>query len=736
MDMQKVQGLDHAGAAERSLLDTFGLLSVSSPIGLVITDPGGLIISFNKTVQDMLGIRIEDYRSANVCDLYANPDDRDRLLDMLARSGAVRNFEVELRHTNGTLRTVLANIDSVELEGRRVLLTSLYDVTQYVEQQKNRIKADENFRTLFSDAPVGITVTDVKGNLVVSNNAIHELLGYGADELKDISVRDFYRIADDRKQLLELTRRLGSVRDFETVFRHKNGAPVAVLLNTDIIEFNGQPNMLLTSIRDISYLKRAEDDLIKERDFSNAILNTAATLTVVLDHNGVITRFNRACELASGHLASDVIGTNLADNTFFEPNLTAENIKKLLSDDFPGGYETIIPTKNGSKKYVTWTFAAILNREGHAEYIIATGIDITQRKKTEDELRIANEKLASRVKTLREHTEEMNQLNEMGEQLQSCQTADEACAISVQYIRRICPGSSGALYLIKDSRNIAEAAGAWGEPYTQPVFDPMTCWAIRRGRQHLVDALHPGLLCGHITGPKDGQYLCVPLMVNGEVTGILHLNHVGMPESGQTDEAETQYTSHKTQLIAIIAEHIALALANLKLKETLRQQSIRDALTGLYNRRYMEETLERELSRAEREHLPVGVMMFDIDHFKNFNDLEGHDAGDALLRELGTLLNRSIRGSDIVCRYGGEEFLVVLPGATKENAVLRAEELRLCIKDMLVYHRDKPLAKCTVSIGVAAYPEDETSIERLLKAADNALYRAKNEGRDRVAAAE
>ena len=224
-------------------------------------------------------------------------------------------------------------------------------------------------------------------------------------------------------------------------------------------------------------------------------------------------------------------------------------------------------------------------------------------------------------------------------------------------------------------------------------------------------------------------------MVNGEAIGILHMNHTGVA-TGQIASVSTQYGEHKAQLITMIAEHIALALSNLKLKETLRQQSIRDALTGLYNRRYMEETLERELSRAEREQKPVGILMFDIDHFKRFNDLEGHDAGDALLRELGAFLNKSIRGSDIVCRYGGEEFLVVLPGSSKEHTRERAEELRTGVKQMLVYHLDKPLARCTISIGVSAYPADETSVERLLKAADNALYRAKHEGRDRVVTAE
>ncbi len=327
----------------------------------------------------------------------------------------------------------------------------------------------------------------------------------------------------------------------------------------------------------------------------------------------------------------------------------------------------------------------------------------------------------------------MNLLNDMGEQLQSCQNIEEACKISIQYIKLICPLSSGSLYIIKDSRNLAESVGSWGEnDFSAPVFEPLGCWAIRRGRRHLIDEQHPGLLCGHITGPQDGQYLCVPLTVNGIAIGILHLNRIAS-QTGGVQDAE-QYTEHKTQIVNMLAEHIALALANLKLKESLRQQSIRDALTGLFNRRYMEETLERELNRAAREEKPVGVVMFDIDHFKQFNDLSGHDAGDALLRELGVFLNKSVRGGDIVCRYGGEEFLAVLPGADIENARERAEELRLGVKNMLVYHLGKPLAKCTISLGVATFPTNARDSETLLKAADTALYRAKNEGRDRVVA--
>lgn len=735
MNHQTSHNLNSASpsAVRPSFLESFGFLSSASSIGLIITDPDGKIITFNKTIQNLLGVELENYKGTNVCELYANPDDRQRLLDMLAASGFVRDFEVAVRHADGSLRTVLANVDFVEYDGEHVLLTSLYDITQFIQRHELQAEIDESYRTLFSNAPVGITVTDATGNLIISNNAIRDMLGYNQDDIARMSVRDFYLVPADRLDLLEMTHSYGSVRDFETLFRRKDGGSLAVLINTDIIEFNGKPNILLTSIRDISYMKRIEDDLKKERDFSNAILNIAATLIVVLDRKGNITRFNRACEQVTGCPSAEIIGTSLWKTNFFDPPISPDKIGKLLSDDFPGVYDTVVVSKSGVRRTISWTFAAIIGNEGHAEFIIATGIDITERKRAEEELQQANGELASRVQTLKERTQEMNLLNDMGEQLQSCQDIAEACKISIQYIKLICPLSSGALYIIKDSRNLAESVGSWGEnDFSEQVFEPLSCWAIRRGRRHLIDEQHPGLLCGHISGPEDGQYLCVPLTVNGIAIGILHLNHIASRLPG--GPGAEQYTEHKVQIVTMVAEHIALALSNLKLKDSLRQQSIRDALTGLFNRRYMEETLERELSRADRESGSVGVIMFDIDHFKQFNDLSGHDAGDALLRELGVFLKKSVRGGDIVCRYGGEEFLAVLPGADIENARERAEEIRLGVKNMLVYHLGKPLAKCTISLGVAAFPKNARDGETLLKAADTALYRAKNEGRDRVVA--
>lgn len=737
---EQINNLNHAEVPEENennglplFYEKSGFLSGAASIGLIITDTSGKIISFNKAIEDLLGIDIDAYVNTNVSNLYADPKDRQHLLHMLSAESTVHDFEVEVKHKDGTLRTVLANIDDIELNDEHILLTSLYDITQYKQMLRSRDEADVSYKTLFSNVPVGITVTDLHGNLMISNKAMKELLGYSAKELRNLSAWEFYLIPADRQQLLDLTKKLGVVRDFETMFRRRDGGAVTVLINTDIIAFNNKKDMMLTSIRDISNLKQVKDALKKERDFSNAILNIAATLIVVLDREGVITRFNRACEQITGYWSKEIIGTYLWDTAFFDPVMTQEEIDKLLSDRYPGTYENVLVSKNGDKYNISWTFAAIFNQEGHVEYIIATGIDVTKRQQAEDELQKANEELASRVKELQQSTEEMNQLNEMGEQLQSCQTIAEAGEISAQYIKRICPSSHGALYLINNSNNLAEATAMWGDPpFTQEVFAPLGCWAIRRGRKHLVDADHPGLRCEHITGPASGQYLCVPLLVNGETIGILHLNHVDLQEQGQTRTTGPLYTDHKIQIIMTIAEHTALAISNLRLKDILRQQSIRDALTGLFNRRYMEETLERELKRAERENTQVGVIMFDIDHFKEFNDIAGHDGGDALLRELGSFLKRNTRGDDVVCRYGGEEFLGVLSGANAEKTRLQAERMRQGVKELLVYHLGKPLPKCTISLGVGVFPENGTTSETLLKAADNALYRAKNEGRDRV----
>jgi diguanylate cyclase (GGDEF)-like protein len=188
-------------------------------------------------------------------------------------------------------------------------------------------------------------------------------------------------------------------------------------------------------------------------------------------------------------------------------------------------------------------------------------------------------------------------------------------------------------------------------------------------------------------------------------------------------------------LATAVAEELGLALANLRVRDTLHEQSIRDPLTGLYNRRFLEEFLLRELARADRKKHPLSIITMDIDHFKRINDTLGHGAGDIVLRRVGLLLQGFVRQSDIACRVGGEEFSVLLPEASMQIATQRAENIRRAVQELKLKYEEHTLAAITISLGVAAFPDHGTTPAALLHAADQALYDAKYRGRDRVESA-
>jgi len=199
----------------------------------------------------------------------------------------------------------------------------------------------------------------------------------------------------------------------------------------------------------------------------------------------------------------------------------------------------------------------------------------------------------------------------------------------------------------------------------------------------------------------------------------------------QVPELDASELSFKTTF----AGQVGLSIANIKLREALRTQSIKDALTGLYNRRYLEEMLEREVRRAARSEQSLGIIMIDLDHFKSFNDTYGHDAGDTVLRETGAFLTKNIRTEDFVCRLGGEEFVIILPTADLTASRGRAERLRSRMREQTMMHQGKSLGMVTISVGVAEFPQHGMSPKELMASADAALYEAKRGGRDRVVVA-
>jgi diguanylate cyclase (GGDEF)-like protein/PAS domain S-box-containing protein len=330
------------------------------------------------------------------------------------------------------------------------------------------------------------------------------------------------------------------------------------------------------------------------------------------------------------------------------------------------------------------------------------------------------------MKELEKRSQRATMLAEMGELLQSCISLNELIAAALGFAPRIFPAVRGAVALLNGSRSLADVIGSWADCQLPAMeFEATSCWALRTGHPHLVVAGDSTAPCAHAAGVKN-TYLCVPILAQGETLGILHFQ-----ATDEVPHLEASQISFKTTF----AGQLGLSIANIRLREALRTQSVRDALTGLYNRRYLEEILEREVRRATRASQSLGVLMIDLDHFKNFNDTYGHDAGDAVLRETGASLTKGIRAEDFVCRFGGEEFVVILPTANVEAACARAERLRLKMKELTVLHQGKSMGMLTISVGVAVFPEHGSSPKELMAAADAALYEAKRNGRDQIAVA-
>ena len=397
--------------------------------------------------------------------------------------------------------------------------------------------------------------------------------------------------------------------------------------------------------------------------------------------------------------------------------------------------------------FLLWQFSSRL--DAALDRMAMSNVALTE---AQDTVKRVNRELRRQVQELELRNREATLVGHMGSLLEVSQTAEEAYAVVERGARLLFPGLSGALLMLPPSRLVVERVATWGViPADRRIYRPDDCWALRQGRLYIVESPDSGPICSHV-GPQPAPYMCIPMTAQGATLGVFHLSadsvdgdldvvgHRSIPggpaaprpsRASEERTADVRLTESSRNLGLWVAELLALSLANFRLRETLHAQSTRDPLTGLFNRRYMEDSLERELYRAAREGGTLGVVMADLDHFKAFNDRSGHVAGDAVLRALAELLSSSVRAEDIVCRYGGEEFTILLPNASLEETRHRAETLREAASGLSVPDGQR----LTLSLGVAAYPGHGTTARELIEAADAALYAAKSAGRDMVVAA-
>lgn len=367
---------------------------------------------------------------------------------------------------------------------------------------------------------------------------------------------------------------------------------------------------------------------------------------------------------------------------------------------------------------------------------VVTFTDVSDARKAARDLVLAKQDAQAAEKRARDvlasergRQDEARLLGQLDEWLQSCKSLQELFMIVTSFMQKLLPGSKGELYIYSNSRDVLDGMCHWNTRDLHPYIAPDSCWALRRGRSYEYDSEGICFACDHVTAHEHGvdvnEYICVPIVAHGDTVGLLHIrfDHLTTGAAHVTDSS---------QFAVRCGEHISMAIANVKLRDELHDQSIRDPLTSLYNRRYFMDAMRREIAVADKKGGSFGLISFDADKFKTFNDSHGHDAGDAVLRALGEKLAEVMDKGAVCCRIGGEEFAVILPDAVEVQTCLGAEKLRAAIAATEVRHLGGVLPRVTISAGVATFPANGKLPQVILKRADEALYLAKAAGRNCV----
>ena len=610
-----------------------------------------------------------------------------------------------------------------------LLMQGVWNILRNQQATQRLRDSEERYRTLIETANEGIWTIDANTITTFANTKMADMLGYTPDEMLG---KPLYEFMDaEGKAIAEAyfeRRRQGIAEQHDFKFQRKNGAPLWALLSTNPLFRNGQFIGALATIADITQRREAEQALRESEAKFRAIFSQSPIGIELYDAQGRLTDANPACLEIFG--INDVAYIKNFE-LFQDPNLPAA-AKQELCAGRPAQYEldfdfdlvrrnNLYPTTRTGICYLDCLINPLA--DGNNGYLVSVR-DMSERKRNENALRAANAELDRWTHELEQRHHQVTLLNEMVELLQTCRTSEEVYRILPRFANAFFHDEIGALFIYDLQNNLLHAATMWGAlAPAEQVLAPHDCWALRRNRINL--DRQSGLACAHVHS-TDVTTLCVPMVAQNEVIGMLHLRAPSTRE----------WSAAKLNLASTVADYLSLMLSNLRLQDILREQATHDPLTNLFNRRYLEETLAREILRATRARTPLALLLCDLDHLKTINDTYGHAAGDRALRELGNFLRTQVRGGDMACRFGGDEFMLILNDTDAPTAYQRAEQMHTQIQHLTFDYLSQDLGVIGVSIGVAAFPQHGADVAALMRAVDAALYRAKALGRNRVVMAE
>ena len=459
-----------------------------------------------------------------------------------------------------------------------------------------------------------------------------------------------------------------------------------------------------------------------QAEYNRSLIEACPDPLIAIGANGQITDTNQAFLAMTGVPRQKLIGSEFAVY-FTDPELARACHREAVSRGLITGYPLSIRHTSGQLTYLLCNAAVCAHGPIGGARVVVIAHDVSQQRRREEELAQLHADMLAHSEELKQRESEITRINDLYEVLQACNSQQEAYPVIGSVGTELFPKASGALAVSVSRGHQMETAVEWGvEPRMAARFQLDDCWAVRRGQMQEVAKSSALQACHHFQSAPPGPYICLPLSVRGELLGLLNLRCA----PGDAPHPQQRH------LLTVLGEVIKLSLSSLKLRDALRAQAIRDPLTGLFNRNYLDETLRREISRSARHQTPLCVAMLDIDGFKAFNDTYGHHAGDILLKALAEFFLKQLRASDIVCRYGGDEFVLVLPDTDSQQVAERLDRMRGEVKGIECRYEGRLLPSASLSIGVAQWPDHGPGADELIKAADNALYSAKHGGRDQV----
>lgn len=732
------------------------------PFSLVIsTLPEGRIIYTNPVARESYEVEEATLGTLRTSSFYKDPQARAALLEKLMNNTAVTNQELHMQTARGNSRWIMASFRKLKYYGKPALLSAHVDINERKKMEEEIRQGRAQLKLVFDYAGLGIWVSDSQGRYQMVNEYWAAMLGQtpeeliGSEEASYLHPNDIYLNRSQQRALIA-----GEISNYHIENRYfsANGSTFWGELNVSATRKDtGEVDSIIGFVIDISRRKQAEQALLEKERQLRDILENIQMLAVMLDMDGNITFFNNHIQTVTGWRRAEVLGQNWFNWTLDQDEKDRQDfLRAIRHGTVVSRYESTIQTRSGNQLLISWSNIPLRDENGISIGMASLGEDITQlRRAYESELlqRLLAESLTDASRALA-----------------STLNLDEILHRIIENVGKVVPHDRVDIGLLKGQ----DISFFHSHEYSQDVSDRETLkvhylnfkrfYALRQLFETKKTVIIPDT---HnepkwIVTPETARvksYLGAPILVKNKVVGFISIG----------SEQVNYYTQAHAERLQTFSVQAAVAIENARLFESarheleerrqaqaslrrankrlqtqleeiaqlqdeLREQAIRDPLTGLYNRRFLEETLGREVARAERDGMPISILMFDIDYFKNINDSYSHDGGDVVLRGLAHILLKESRRSDIACRYGGEEFCMILPGTPSSIASQRAEDWRKAFENHSFTYKNHTM-RATVSIGVAVFPDHGFSGQEVLHSADRALYEAKQTGRNKTSLA-